>query len=431
MEESRTLPAAGHRRIIHAGAADRGALQDEAAPPADEMIRLSDGTEINPNVPPCATEPEPRPRASRPLMVLMAIAIGVVLYATRDVVVPVVFALMLALLLRPLLRRMRRWNIPPMASALVLVGAVVVLFAIAIGGLAGQAQRWLATAPQTLRSVKNMLASGEGGTFSSIKETSDAVEELTNDEESSLVPKVKLTEPKSQDWAMTVLGVSGHFIAAAMVVFVLAFFLLALSDQLLKQMVEALPSFCEKRNAVQLVQNVETGMSRYLATITVINIGLGVATALVTWLLGLENFVLWGVMATTLNYVPHVGAFLAMVILFFVGALEHESLLSGAVAAGAFALLTTIESYFITPLMLSRSLELSPLAVILSILLFGWMWGIGGGLLAAPLLAVIKIVLDQFESLQPYGQLLGATRTSPALANSTQESPAALKEQVA
>jgi hypothetical protein len=72
-------------------------------------------------------------------------------------------------------------------------------------------------------------------------------------------------------------------------------------------------------------------------------------------------------------------------------------------------LLTTVESYFVTPMMLSRSLELSPLAVILSILFFGWLWGIGGGLLAAPLLAVIKIVCDQFETTSALGSMLGTS----------------------
>jgi predicted PurR-regulated permease PerM len=162
-------------------------------------------------------------------------------------------------------------------------------------------------------------------------------------------------------------------------------------------------------------------MSRYLATITVINIGLGIVTAFTMWLLDLPNFILWGVMATVLNYVPHVGAFITLVVLFFVGSLAHESLWYGALAAGAFALITTAESYFITPMMLSRSLELSPLAVILSILVFGWLWGIGGGLLAAPLLAVIKIVCDQFETLQPYSAILGVSTAAQQKSDAAEE----------
>jgi predicted PurR-regulated permease PerM len=387
------------------------------------MIRLSDGTEICPNpAPPEEIDVTPRPRASWPAIVLAAVAILAVLQIARDVIVPTVFALMLALLLRPLLRRMKRWNVPNGVSAFVLIAVVVAIFIAAIGGLAGQAQRWLSDAPETLRSVKNMLPTGTG-TMGDIKEASEAMDELTKGKGNSEVPQVQLVPPKSNDWVLTAVGVSGHFLAASLIVFVLAYFLLALSDELLKQCVEAMPTFFEKRNVVQLVQNVERGMSRYLATITVINIGLGIVTAIVMALLGLPNPILWGVMATTLNYVPHVGAFTTMVILFFVGSLSHQSLWHGAAAAGAFALITTAESYFITPMMLSRSLELSPLAVILSILVLGWLWGIGGGLLAAPLLAVTKIICDQFESLQPVGALLGVSANpTPKAGNAEAES---------
>jgi predicted PurR-regulated permease PerM len=167
------------------------------------------------------------------------------------------------------------------------------------------------------------------------------------------------------------------------------------------------------------VQNVERGISRYLLTITIINIGLGVATALTLWLLGIPNPILWGVMATTLNYVPHIGAFLCMVVLFFVGAVTHASIGSGLICAGAFMVLTSVESYFVTPLVLSRSLQLSPLAVILAILFWGWLWGISGGLMAAPVLTIAKIVCDQFESLRGWSGVLAGTSTKDAVSNGT------------
>jgi predicted PurR-regulated permease PerM len=200
-----------------------------------------------------------------------------------------------------------------------------------------------------------------------------------------------------------------------MIVFVLAFFLLSFSDALLKQAVESRPSFAEKRNVVSLLHNVENGVSRYLATITLINAGMGVVTAITLWLLQVPNPLLWGVMAATLNYVPHVGALVCMGVLFLVGAAAHQSLWYGAGAAAAFALITSAESYFVTPLVLSKSLQLSPLAVILSVLFWGWLWGIAGGLMAAPLLAIAKICCDQFEALRPLGQVLsGETVSEPA-----------------
>ena len=112
-------------------------------------------------------------------------------------------------------------------------------------------------------------------------------------------------------------------------------------------------------------------------------------------------------LATIANYVPHVGAFVCLVILFCVGVVTHESLWYGLLVAAVFSALTSAESYLITPLVLSRSLQLSPLAVILAILFWGWLWGIAGGLMAAPLVAIIKITCDQFPAWRQVSDFLG------------------------
>ncbi len=361
-----------------------------------------------------------RPRGSWPLIVLATLAILAALYFARDVIVPVVLAILLALLLRPLQRRMRRMHVSDYLSALVLIALVVLVFAIGVWTLADQARGWLAQAPQTVDRVSAMLPQ-RSGPLTDFKKATSAVEELTQGDEEDPVA----VEVQSSDAAITVLGVSGHFVGAAVIVFVLAYFLLAMSDKLMRQAVESRPSFFEKRNIVELVQNVEQGISRYLMTITVINMGLGVVTGLAMWMLKVPNPVLWGVMAATLNFVPHVGAFLCMVVLFFVGSVAHESLGYGAIVAAAFAALTSIESYLVTPLVLSKSLQLSPLTVILAILFWGWMWGIPGGLMAAPLVTVFKVVCDQFQSLRPWGAFLAGQSASDRTGDDASAAPAA------
>ena len=364
----------------------------------------------------------PRPKASMPIVVLCGLAVIGAMYFARDLLIPLVMAVLLALLLRPLLRRMRKLHLPDFASAAILISAVTAIVAFGAYKLAGQAQEWLVHAPETVANVRKMLPT-KSGPMGDIKKTTDAVEDLTKAGGEDKAISVKLSAP---DVAFAVLGVSGHVAASAIIVLVVAFFLLALSDVLLKQAVESRPLFYEKKNIVQLVQNVEMGVSRYLLTVTIINVGLGVVTALVTWALRLPNPILWGVMATLLNYIPHVGAFVCMIVLFFVGAVTHESLAWGGLVAGCFAVITFLESYFVTPMTLSKRLQLSPLAVIVSILFWGWMWGIAGGLMAAPLLAVAKIICDQFEVTKPLGVILGeaeprahrppetATETEPA-----------------
>src|SRR6185436_16621706 len=197
-----------------------------------------------------------------------------------DLLIPLVLAVLLALLLRPLLRRMQRLHLPDFASAALLILAVAAVTALVAVKLAGQAQEWLTHAPTTVESVSKMLPSKSGGPIGDIQKTTDAMKGLTQGNSSE---KTIAVEVQSPDLAITVLGVSGHMVASGIIVFVVAFFLLALSDVLLKQAVESRPLFYEKKNIVQLVQNVELGISRYLVTVTLINIGLGVVTALTMW----------------------------------------------------------------------------------------------------------------------------------------------------
>ncbi len=345
----------------------------------------------------------PRPRGSWPIIIIASLLALGAAYVARDVLIPIALAVLLALVLRPLLKKLQLLHVPTLLASLLIVIAVAALIVVGIVTLAGEAQKWLADAPQTVERVRNMLPT-KAGPLDDLAKATKAVQDLAQPEKTETTVPVEM---KSADTTFTILGASGHFLGALIIVFVLAFFVLAFSDNLLQQAVESQSSISDKRKLVQLVQSIENGVSRYLATITLINLGMGLVTAISLWLIGIENPLLWGVMAAILNYVPHVGAMACMVILFFVGAVSRESLWFGAGAAGLFFVTTSVESYFVTPFVLSRSLQLSPLAVIASLLLFGWLWGIAGGLMAAPLLAVIKIVCDQSSSLRTVGAVLG------------------------
>lgn len=348
-----------------------------------------------------------RPRSSAALLALVWLGAIYALSWAQQLIIPVAFALLLALLLRPAMRKLRRWRVPEVIASFLSIAGVAAFFIAAMAILAGQGQTWLAQAPKMIERVQGMLPRG-AGPLGDFAKASEAVRDLTKVQDGTAPQDEPLPVViHSTESAFAILGASSHFVASAVIVFILAFFLLAFSDTLLRQAIAALPSFADKRNVVELVHNVEAGISRYLGTITLINIGLGVATSLLMLILGIPNPILWGVLVTTANFIPHVGAFVCMGVLFVVGAVAHESLWYGAAVVGAFALLTTAESYFITPIALSKSLQLSPLAVILFVLFWGWLWGIAGGLMAAPLLAILKIVCDQFVSLRAYGAILG------------------------
>ena len=177
----------------------------------------------------------PRQKASLPVTILSGLGIIAAMYFARDLLIPLFFAILLALLLRPLFRRMQKLRLPDFVSAGILIFAVAVLILFGIFTLAGQAQGWLAHAPDTVVKVRKMLPM-TSGPIGDLQKTTDAVKGLAQTETSERTVPVEVFTP---DLALTVVGVSGHLLASVIIVFVVAFFLLALSDLLLKQAVES------------------------------------------------------------------------------------------------------------------------------------------------------------------------------------------------
>src|SRR5690606_14905047 len=115
----------------------------------------------------------------------------------------------------------------------------------------------------------------------------------------------------------------------------------------------------------------------------------------------------WGVMAGCLNFVPYAGAFVGAAVVFLVALLTFDSMGYATLAPIAYGCINLLEGCILTPLILGRSMRLDPIAIVLSLLFWGWIWGIGGALLAVPLLAIAKITCDHFDSLRPLGNVLG------------------------
>ena len=169
---------------------------------------------------------------------------------------------------------------------------------------------------------------------------------------------------------------------------------------------EILPRFKDKRQAVHISQQIEADISAYLATITLMNLGVGVATGIVTAACGVGDPVLWGTVAFLLNYVPILGPLIGVTILGFAGLLSIETLWLAFVPAGVYVLVHVIEGETITPMLLAKRFTINPVLVILSLVFWYWMWGILGAILAVPMLAIIKIVCDRIAPLASFGHFI-------------------------
>ncbi len=188
---------------------------------------------------------------------------------------------------------------------------------------------------------------------------------------------------------------------------ILLFFLLASGDLFLRKLVNILPNFHDKKLAVEISREIENNISRYLVTITLINICFGAAVGTCMYLLGLPNPLLWGVMAGLLHFIPFLGSLIGISIVTMVAAVTLDSLAMIVLVPAIYLSLNLIQEYLIVPIVLGRRLLLNPVVVFLWLIFWGWLWGIPGALMAVPLLAVLKIVCDHVKQFSAVAEFIG------------------------
>src|SRR4029453_16501418 len=184
------------------------------------------------------------------------------------------------------------------------------------------------------------------------------------------------------------------------------FFLLVSGDIFLHPLVEILPRFSSKRQVVEISQQIESDISAYLVTITIMNAAVGIAMALAMWLTGVGDPILWGTVAFLLNYVPILGTALGVLIFLLAGLLTIDPLWQALLPAGLYLGFHLIEGETVTPMLLARRFTLNPVLVIISLVFWFWMWGIPGAILAVPMLAITKIICDRVRPLAAFGHFL-------------------------
>jgi predicted PurR-regulated permease PerM len=334
---------------------------------------------------------------------LFVLAVFYTLYFARDILLPLVLATLLTLVLRPVMRLLIKIKIPqPIGAAMVVAGLLGGLGASA-GLLIQPASEWIAKAPETLNQVERKLRIFKR----SIEQMSKAAEKVEKMASADNTPKAKPL-PAQPPLASRILGGAQKIFVVAAPTVVLLFFLLAAGDLFLRKLVKVLPTLADKRRAVTVVHTVQDEMAVYLFTITCINAGLGLATGVAMYWLGMPNPALWGMMAALFNYVPYLGPLISLIILTIVAVITFDGLGQTIAVPAVFFMLTFIEGQILTPYITGHRLTLNPVVIFLSMLLWGWLWGIVGTLIAVPIAMIFRIVCEHVEALKPIGEFLGS-----------------------
>ena len=243
------------------------------------------------------------PRAMVPVWIIAVLMICHGLYFARTLVAPIVVSLLLYLTLRPLVVRMERFRLPHHGSALILLVAFIGMMIVSVATVITPARGWLSDLPMHLDTFRQ--GRGAPNPFQAIEDASEKVESIASDEESEAEKPVEVQVQQPQ-WTSQWYLVNGTtaFVGFMVITVVLTFFLLATGDALINNLLHVLPSFGERRRAVELILELQGGISSYLGQVTLINVGLGVAVAIAMALIGMPSPLLWGTMATLLNFIP-------------------------------------------------------------------------------------------------------------------------------
>lgn len=356
---------------------------------------------------------------NRPLALLAALAAIWMLHWAQVVLIPILLGVLISYALSPVVNVLQRWRIPrAIGAALLLLGMLgglgTLAFSLSDGAVA--LVETLPDAAQNLR--KNLRKQGmrSRGAIDNMQQAASQLERAANETgppkpaAPSGVTRVQIEKPalNVQDFLWT--GTRGVFALAgqAGALMFLVYFLLAAGDTFRRKLVRITgPVLSKRKITVRVLDEITSQIQRYL----LVQIGTSVLVGVVTWLalawIGLEHAAIWGVAAAVFNNIPYVGPVVITVATSLFALLQFGSLQMALLVGGVALLITSLEGNVLTPWLTSRASRMNAVAVFISLLLWGWLWGVWGLLLAMPIMMAIKAVCDRVEDFQPVGELLG------------------------
>lgn len=385
----RATGASALRRALLRGAA-RSEAEAEAAP--EEAFSFSEGLQLITAV---------------SAAIIAAIAISAGLYFGKPLFLPIAAAMALGVLLSPAAEWLRRRHVPKAATAPIVV---LFFFSFFVGGLYLAVQpgaAWLERLPDVVVQAKDKLT-GVREAVDKMQDVSEQVGELTQIDEESEKNRVTVNGPT---FGQSLASFLRTFFVQILFTAVLTYFFVASRYDIRRKLILLNSNFSGMRRTARMLNAVEQKVGSYMLTILMINIGLGVATTVAMMAIGMSSPLIWGGLAAILNFVPYLGPILLTFLLGVTGLVNYDTIPAMLAPAGIYIALNFIESNFVTPLLLGVRLTISPLAVILNLSFWTWIWGPAGAIISVPMLVIVKTVCDHFEFLRSAGLLIGEVDT--------------------
>lgn len=337
----------------------------------------------------------------------------------RAVLIPIVVALLISYALAPIVSWLARAGVSRAIGAAIAVAILLGGVGAAVYTLSDDAMAVVEGVPEAANRLRQRVAERrrtEGTTLQQVEQAAKELEKTADAttveqrQPESAVQRVEVVEPtfRASDYIWIggagLLGVVGQ---AGIVVF-LAYFLLLTGDLYKRKLVKiAGPTLSQKKVTVQILDDINRQIERFIGVQVLTSAIVAVATGVVLWWFGLENYAVWGLLAGIFNSLPYLGPAVVTLGLGVVGFMQFDDLTRTAYVCGAAFAITSLEGFLLTPALMGRAAQMNPVAVFVGLLFFSWLWGVWGTLLAVPMMMMVKAVCDHVEDLRPVGELLG------------------------
>ncbi len=322
---------------------------------------------------------------------------------------PVVLGLLIALTLSPVVRFLQSLKIPaPVGALLVVVLSASLLYA-GISTLSKPVSDLIDSLPTVGQRISDHIRPYQD-TLDELSQAGDQVQDLTGGKGKEGVSQVVVEGPGFITSAASTVatGITSLFIAL-----LLSVFILGSGTLFYEKLVSSIPKLSDKKRALRIVYDIELNVSRYLFTISVINVCLGICVATLLYAYGFPNFILWGVIATVFNFLPFLGAMIGSLLLATASLGVYDTLALAFVPPLIYYACSAIEGNVITPFIIGRRLQLNIVVVFLSVAFWGWLWGLAGALMAVPILVFVNVLCEHIASLKSFGHFLSGNDSAP------------------
>jgi len=366
--------------------------------------------------------PERRaPHAALGIAILAAIATVAALYLARAFFVPLLLGILGSYALGPLVDWLKARGVPRVAGAGLVLGALVAGGSWAALSIGDDATAMIQQLPEAARKMRAHVGRAQAGGPTAMQKIQEAATELQGAASDATAektparraaPKAIAREAEPSAWVRDYMLAQSALLftvaAQAPIVLLLCYFLLASGEHFRRKLVGLVgPTLSRKKDAVRILEEIDTQIQRYLLVTVAANVVVGTVTWLAFEALGMEQAGAWGLAAGVLHFIPYLGPMVFAIACGIAAFMQFGTALNALVVAGTSLLIAAAVGSLIVTWVQSRFARVNAAVLFIALLFFGWLWGVWGLLLGAPLLAIAKVICDRVESLQPVGELLG------------------------